>query len=375
MNGDLASLRRFRLEIPLLAIVIVAIGIAYIQSASFDLRTGMYKPYASAQMKWLAISLAGFVVALAMPYQRIERYAWVLYGGVLALLLGVHVFGHVINGARSWYKLSESAKFQPSELAKIALICAVAKVLMYRKDMATVRPWLAVAAVAGPPLASILLEPDLGTVLVFGPALLAMLFVAGCNWRHLAALIGAGAAAGAAVFFLFFEEYQQKRILVFLNPELDPKKWGFQTLHSRIAIGSGGFWGQGYGEGPQTQRHILPENHTDFIFSVVGEEGGFVVAALLLLLLLALLLVCLDVAWRTREPFGRLVCVGIAALYAGQMVVNCGMTIGLCPVTGITLPFVSYGGSSLLTCFIALGLVANVAMRPVPTLADDFRRR
>ncbi|HVY60873.1 MAG TPA: FtsW/RodA/SpoVE family cell cycle protein, partial [Planctomycetota bacterium] len=134
-----------------------------------------------------------------------------------------------------------------------------------------------------------------------------------------------------------------------------------------------GLWGCGYESGTQTQLGRVPEAHTDFIFSVVGEEGGFVVAALLLALWLALLLVCLDVASRTREPFGRLVAVGIATLFAGQIFVNVGMTMGLAPVTGITFPLVSYGGSSLLTCFVALGLVANIAARPVTTLGNDFQ--
>ena len=226
---------------------------------------------------------------------------------------------------------------------------------------------------AGPPLGLILLEPDLGTVLVFGPALLAMLFVAGASPRKLAALVGGGAAAGVAAFFLVLSRYQRERILVFLDPERDPRGAGFQTLQSRIAVGSGGLSGAGWGEGTQTQLHVLPEAHTDFIFSVVAEEGGFLAATLLLLLWLALLLVCLDVAWRTREPFGRLVAVGIASIFAGQVFVNCGMTVGLMPVTGITLPLVSYGGSSLLTSFLALGLVANIALHPVAVLGEDFR--
>ncbi len=367
------DLRKFRFEIPILAVAIVAVGIVFIHSASFDAKLGTFKPYGTTQAKWLAISLLGFLGALAIPYQKIERHAWVLYGVSLALLFGVHFFGQFANGARSWYQFGDRVKFQPSEIAKIALICVVAKTLMHRKDLGSWGPFGAVAAVAGPALGSVALEPDHGTVLVFLPVLAAMLFVAGASLRRLGALAGAGAAAGVAAFFFAFEKYQRDRILVFLQPEIDAAGRGYHTLQSRIAVGAGGAFGAGLGQGSQTQLHVLPEAHTDFIFSVVAEEGGFVAVALLLLLQLALLLACLDVAWRTREPFGRLVAVGVASLFAGQIAVNCGMTIGLAPVTGITLPLVSYGGSSLLTCFLALGLVANIAMHPVPVLARDFR--
>jgi rod shape determining protein RodA len=375
-----SSLRKFRFEIPLLAVAIVAIGIAYIHSASFDMKVGTFKPYAPTQAKWLAIALAAFTAALVVPYQKIERHAWLLYGAALALLVGVHFFGAAeTNGARSWYKWGET-KFQPSEVAKIAIICATAKTLMYRRDIATWRAFGAIALVGGPPLLSILCEPDLGTVLVFSPVLLVMLFVAGGAIRHFLTIGAAGAVAGVYAFFFRFGRYQKDRILVFLperllelcHYEIDKAHMvtaAHQTTQAHKAIGSGGLFGAGLGLG----LHAFPEAHTDFIFSVVGEEGGFVMTTLLLLLLLALLLVCVDVAARTREPFGRLVAAGVAALFAGQIVVNAGMNIGLMPVTGITLPFVSYGGSSLLTSFLSLGLVANIAMHPVPILADDFR--
>jgi rod shape determining protein RodA len=360
------ALRRFRLEIPALAAAVVALGIVFIASASLG------KPFAATQAKWLAISLCGFAVALSVPYPRIERATWALYAVSLALLLGVHVFGKLANGARSWYQLGP-AKLQPSEMAKIVVICAVAKVLMYRRDIGSWRAWATVGLVAGPPILSILKEPDHGTVMVFAPTILVMLFVAGAPLKQFVAAGGIGAAGAVALYRWVLSAYQRHRIDVFLDPALDPKVTGYHTLQARIAIGSGGFGGQGWGEGSQTQLHALPEAHTDFIFAVIGEEGGFLAAAGLLLLLLGLVLVCLDVAARTREPFGRLVCVGVAALFTGQIIVNCGMTMGLMPVTGITLPFVSYGGSSLLTCFTALGLVANVAMRPVASLGRDFR--
>jgi len=365
-------LHRLRIEIPLVALACVAIGVAYIHSASFDPDKDVYRPFATRQVQYVAAALLAFLATVAVPRSFIVRHAWLLYAGALLALAGVHlVGGSATNGARSWYEI-RSFKVQPSEFAKLAIICAVARTLMYRRDLATIRPFVSVAGVAGPPILLILLEPDLGTVLVFSPAILAMLFVAGASLRHFAALGGAAASAFAYAYAFRFDDYQRKRILVFLGLETDKLRAGYQTLQSRIAVGSGGLFGTGWGEGPQTQLHALPEAHTDFIFSVVAEEGGFVMAALLLASLLALLMLCLDVAWRTREPFGRLVATGVAASFAAQIFVNCGMTIGLTPVTGVTLPFVSYGGSSLVASFMAIGLVANIAMRPVATLAADF---
>jgi rod shape determining protein RodA len=361
------SFRRAGLHLPLLAIAIAAVGIGYIRSASYDADTGGYKSFAGDQLKWLAIALAGFLAAVAVPYTRIERYAYVLFGAVLLLLAGIPFFGVLANGARSWYQWG-SVKLQPSEPMKVALIAATARLLMYRKDMASWRGFLAPFLLAAAPLALVLAQPDLGTILVFLPTILAMLFVAGARLRHFAILAIVAAAAFPISYRFVLKEHQRKRIDIFLNPDLDRSGAGYQAYQSRLAIGSGRLCGYGWGEGPQTQLHTLPDNHTDFIFAVIGEEGGFLVATGLLFLLLVLVLGCLEVAWRTREPFGRLLATGVAALFAGQVVVNAGMTVGLVPITGITLPFVSYGGSSLLTCFVALGLVVNVGMRPVPEL-------
>ncbi len=372
-RGAFRALRRFRLHLPVLALAATAIGIAYIRSASYDANAGAFRDLATVQVKWAAIAFGGFVAAAAVPYTRIERHAYLLYGAALALLAGLPFFGVLANGARSWYQWG-SVKLQPSEPAKIALIVAAAKLLMYRKDVATWRGFAAPFVLAAPALALVLLQPDLGTTLVFLPTLLAMVFAAGARPLHFATLLGGAAAALPLAYRFLLAPHQRRRIDIFLDPELDRTGAGYQAFQARLAIGSGGLWGHGWGEGPQTQLHTLPDNHTDFIFAVVAEEGGFIMAAALLAILLALVLACLEVAWRTREPFGRLVAVGVAAMLGGQAFVNAGMNVGLVPITGITLPFVSYGGSSLLTCFLALGLVANVGMRPVPELGTALAR-
>jgi rod shape-determining protein RodA len=367
-----ARLRRFRLHLPLLALAVLAIGLVFIHSAAWDANAGTYKSFARDQVKWAGIGLAGFLAAVAIPYRHLERHAYLAYGVALALLLGLPVFGaEDTNGARSWYEL-RGVKFQPSEPMKIALIAAIAKLLMFRKDLATWGGLRATFLLAAPPLALVLAQNDLGTILVFFPAIFAMLFVAGARLRHFAAIGAAAAIALPLAYRFLLKGYQKKRIDVFLSifrgVDFEPRGAGYHAFHSRLAIGSGGLTGHGLGEGPETQLHTLPDNHTDFIFAVIGEEGGFLACALVLALLLTLVLSCLEVAWRTREPFGRLLVTGIAAFLAGQVFVNAGMTVGLVPITGITLPFVSYGGSSLLTCFLALGLVVNVGMRPVPEL-------
>lgn len=363
---------RARPFLPLLAVAITAIGIAYIHSASWDGRAGAYKPFAATQVKWLAIALGAFFATLAIPYPRIERHAYVLYGFALCLLAGLPLFGAYANGARAWYQWG-SVKLQPSELTKLALIASVAKLLMYRRDLETWRGFAAPFVLAGPAIGLILAQPDLGTTMVFLPTLFAMLFVAGARPRHIAAVFAAGAALAPLAYHFVLRGHARQRIDVYLDILRgqilkDADGAGYQAFRSLVGIGSGGLSGFGWGRGPQTQLHLLPDNHTDFIFAVIGEEGGFVVAATVLLLELLLVIGCLEVAWRTREPFGRLVATGVAALFAGQVLVNAGMTVGLVPITGITLPFVSYGGSSLLTCFVALGLVVNVGMEKVPEL-------
>jgi rod shape determining protein RodA len=360
-----AALRRFPWLVAIAALVLIAIGVAYIRSASAE------KGHAFAQTLWLGVAAAGFAAAAFIPYSRFERAAYVLYGAALLLLAGLPFAGQLVNGARSWYQLGP-AKLQPSELMKIALILAIARWLMYRADRKTLRGFLSPLILVLPPLVLILKQPDFGTTMVFIPVIVAMLFAGGARLRYFGAAAGLALVAAPLVWRVL-KPYQRERVLVFLDPARDPMGAGFQSMQSLTAIGSGGVTGKGYGEGTQTQLHYLPDSHTDFIFAVVAEEGGLLQAGLVLALFLAVVLGCLEVAHRTREPFGRLVAVGVAALFAGQAAVNCAMAMGLAPVTGITLPFLSYGGSSLLTSFIALGLVANVAVRQEPVLAEDFR--
>jgi rod shape determining protein RodA len=212
------------------------------------------------------------------------------------------------------------------------------------------------------PFILVLLQPDLGTALLLLPIFFAMLVVSGASGKHIAGMMIAGASA-APFFWHFLREYQRQRLLVFINPNIDPLGAGYTIIQSKIAIGSGGLVGKGWLNGTQNQLNFLPERHTDFIFSVVGEEFGFLGASALVILFFVLVKKALVIASQTSDMYGRCIATGIGVMLAMQVIINIGMTIGLMPVVGIPLPLMSYGGSSLLSTMIAIGLLLNVGMR------------
>ncbi len=334
---------------------LICVGLLFVYS------TGS-RHFAARQAMWLAVGLAAFAGALSVHYMTIVKWSYAFYAGLLLMLLAVLEFGPVINGSRRWLLLGP-LRVQPSEFMKLAFILALSKWLVERRDprwrwRSLGRP-LALALL---PMACILKQPDLGMTCVFVPILFAMLYAAGAPKRQLAALAAAGVLA-AACAWPFLHAYQKNRLIAFIWPNKDPNGAGYQVMQSLIAVGSGGLTGSGWRQGMQNLLGRLPERHTDFIFPVIAEEWGFVGAGFTLLLYYALLRIGFSIAERTREPYGRYLVVGVAALFTTQILVNIGMTLGLAPVTGITLPFASYGGSSLLSSLLATGLVANVAMR------------
>jgi len=213
------------------------------------------------------------------------------------------------------------------------------------------------------PIGLIILQPDAGTAMVFTFIFVVMVFVAGIDWRYIAGAFGAFAAFSAVAWFFLLSDYQQKRFLAFFNPESAPGTYGYHVMQSKIAIGSGQIFGKGLFKGIQTQLGLLPEKHTDFIFAVIGEEAGLVMCIIVVALLMSIILRCIYIGKNARNDIGTFICIGVSAMWLFHTFENVGMTIGLMPVTGIPLPFVSYGGSSLLTNFMALGLVLNVYMR------------
>ena len=296
-------------------------------------------------------------------YKHLEQWAYGVYAVCILMLVAVLLFGKVVGGSRRWLDLG-MASVQPSELAKIAVIIALAR---YYARLVTprgftlrelVRPMILTIL----PFALIVRQPDLGTAMVIALIALSMTVFAKIERRSMVYIVLACIVVAVAGWF-FLKDYQQQRILTFLNPDRDPLGAGYHIIQSKIAIGSGMLTGKGFLKGTQNALAFLPEQHTDFIFSVLAEEWGLVGGGLLLFAFLVLILWGLNIAQRCRDPFGTLLAVGITALIFWEVFINIGMVMGLLPVVGVTLPFVSYGGSSVLTIFIGIGLLMNISMR------------
>ena len=310
------------------------------------------------QLLFAAVALVAAALLQLFRKATVYRLSYVAYGLSLLLLVAVLFFGREVNGARSWFVLGP-LRLQPSELAKLALILALARFL-HGRALERWRDYLLPRALALPPVALTLVEPDLGGALVLAAIVFGIFFVRGLPWRHLAVAVLLAAVLVPTVVWPNLKPHQQERILVLLNPASDPLGAGFQVIQSMIAIGSGGVAGKGYGQGTQAQLGFVPERHTDFIFSVLAEEMGLVGALAVLLGYAALLYRLGVMAVEVLHDGDRLVIAGVMSLLAFQLLVNVGVTLGVAPVTGITLPLMSYGGTSLLTTYLALGLAQLV---------------
>ena len=278
------------------------------------------------------------------------------------MLLAVMFVGQSALGAQRWIQLGP-VSIQPSEFSKIIMIIALANLLKDKiGKLNTFSDLLPIAAYVGLPFLLVLKQPDLGTSLVFMAIFFGMIFACGINLKLLAGIFGAGVAM-MPILWHFLKDYQKMRIMVFMDPNVDPLGSGYHIIQSKIAIGSGMLFGKGLFEGTQSQLNFLPENHTDFIFAVVGEELGFVGAAFLLILYLSVLWRGIQIAKQAQDSFGMLMAVGITSMLAFHVLVNVGMTAGIMPVTGIPLPFMSYGVSALTTNIFAITILLNIYMR------------
>ncbi|HXG05579.1 MAG TPA: rod shape-determining protein RodA [Candidatus Binatia bacterium] len=317
---------------------------------------------APRQLVWAAVGLLAMVVVASVDYRRLVRAAPLLYGLGLAGLVAVLVAGRTVSGARRWLAVGPLT-VQPSELFKLAFLLMVVWLLVARWAQPLTAGVLAcLAPIVGVPFVLIIRQPDLGTALLLVPLTLALLVGAGVPWRRLAVLPALGVAA-APVAWLALKEYQRERILVFLDPVRDPLGSAYNVIQAKIAIGSGQLLGKGVAGATQSRLAFLPERHTDFIFAVFAEMWGFVGCLVLLAGYALLLLRGFDIAASARDPVGRLVALGATSLLAAQILINVGMVVGLLPVVGIPLPFMSYGGSSMLVSMMALGLLLSVRMR------------
>jgi rod shape determining protein RodA len=349
---------------PLLAIVllIVAAGITTVLSATHSPARAM-SPSTIRQLVWAGIGLVAMVASLSFDYRRLESWAYVIYAGALCLLVMVPVLGAVGGGSRRWLTFGP-VSVQPSEFIKLALVIALARWFhrLAGDQALPLRALIVPGALIAPAALLILKQPDLGTALVLIATAGSLVLLAGFRIRYV--LIAALAAAPLMpVVWNHLKPYQRQRLVTFLDPMADPLGSGYHILQSEIAIGSGQVWGKGFLHGTQSKLNFLPEQHTDFIFSVFAEEWGFVGCVALLTLYLALLIRCFVVATRAKDAFGTLLAFGVTATVFWQVLINLGMATGSLPVVGITLPFFSYGGSSLLALMIGIGLLMNVSMR------------
>ncbi|MGN6611665.1 MAG: rod shape-determining protein RodA [Angustibacter sp.] len=315
----------------------------------------------------LAIGLVlGGAVAL-VDYRGLRAYSPVLYiASMVGLLAVLTPLGSTINGSHSWIVLPAGFSVQPSEFAKVALVVALPLLLAEKRDADDTPRHVDVAlalVVAAVPMALVLLQPDLGSVLVLAALLVGVVASSGAPARWVVGLVLVGAVGvGVALTTDVLDTYQKDRLTAFADPTVDPRGIGYQTRQVRIAIGSGGVDGQGLFQGAQTQGGFVPYQQTDFVFSVAGEELGFIGAGGILLLQGFVLFRGLLVAYRAEELFGRLVAVGVVCWFTFQVFENVGMNLGIMPVTGLPLPFVSYGGSSMFASWLAIGLLQNVRL-------------
>jgi rod shape determining protein RodA len=344
-----------------LVMAIGAIGIWNLASASRTAPT----PVWAAQAAWMGLGLVTAVAVTLIDYRAYRRASWVFYVLVVGLLLAVFGMGRTVMGARRWIGVG-GMNLQPSELAKIAVIMALAS--WFHWDAERRKEPLGLLGLAAPlgitllPAALILKQPDLGTALVVVAIGCTMLLFGRVRWRSLAILAGV-ALLGAALAYPHLKPYQRKRVETFLNPEGDALGAGYHAMQSKIAVGSGQALGKGWGQGTQSYLSFLPEQHTDFIFSVWAEEHGFLGCLALLVLFFSLVAVAVDIAGNARERYGHFLAIGVAAMLFWQTVINIGMVTGILPVVGVTLPLMSYGGSSVMAIFLGIGLLLNVGMR------------
>nr|WP_281367215.1 rod shape-determining protein RodA [Nocardioides kongjuensis] len=366
-------------------LVLSLLGCLLIWSATLerdDLTGGDSRAFLVKQVVNVVIGIGLMLLVVVTDHRWVRILAPIGYLVAIGGLVLVLVMGSTINGSRSWLILG-GMSFQPSELAKLAVVVGMALVVAERsegrwRDRVGTSDVLLMLLVAGVPAVLILAQPDLGTMLVLTATVFGVIAASGAHRRWLALLAGGGVlAAAAAVSSGMLKAYQVDRFLAFTNPALDPKGAGYNVEQARIAVGNGGLFGQGLFDGSQTQSGFVPEQHTDFVFTVAGEELGLVGAALIVLLLGVVLWRALRIATRTDDVFGRIAAAGIACWFGFQAFQNIGMCLGIMPVTGVPLPFVSYGGSSMFAGMLAVGLLQNIHLRalsaPASRLAPQQR--
>lgn len=352
------------------SIGLVLFGLLAVHSATHNIGPGLFSSFFKRQVVWTVIGLGLTTIMLTFDYRYFARFSRVLYLGSLTVLALVAIGGHTSMGAQRWLSFGPLPPIQPSEFVKVALIITLAKHLEQKDNLDHWQGLISPLVHMGIPVFLILLQPDLGSTIIFAGITLGMLFVAGAKPTHLLGLVGGSIGLGTiaalvsrAGWLPLLKDYQLKRLLVFLDPYAYRHSDGWNIIQSMIAIGSGRFFGKGLFAGSQTQLNFLPSRHTDFIFSVVGEELGFLGAIALLGLYFLFLWRSIKTIAEVDNRFGRLLVAGVFSMFLSHLLINVGMSLGVMPVTGKPLPFISYGGSSTLANYMALGILLNVNIR------------
>ncbi|NBJ16791.1 MAG: rod shape-determining protein RodA [Dehalobacter sp. 4CP] len=375
-------IRGLDLGMVLAVVLLLGASLLILSTASINVMASDPYHYVKTQVVWIATGIVLAVIVAFTDYENYKKIGIWIYAFNIFLLLLVFAFGSEAKGAQRWIPITSTQSIQPSEFAKILLIVTFASFLNEREGkLNNVKDFISPLLFVLPPTLLIFLQPDLGTAMVFGAIFIGMMFVAGANpIKFGAVIVGCiGTAIGAVALHLatnlpgplkFLEglplplkDYQINRFIAFLDPAKDTSGDGYHVIQSVWAIGSGGIWGKGYQQGTQAQYNFLPEHHTDFIFSVVGEEFGFIGTSILLFIFCILLLRMITVATKSRDRYGVLIVSGVVSMIVFHVFINVGMASGIMPVTGIPLPFITSGGSSMWANMLAVGLVLSVSLR------------
>ncbi|MFZ7125302.1 MAG: rod shape-determining protein RodA [Desulfobacterales bacterium] len=364
MTVDRRNLQNIDWGLLCLTLILGTFGLVALYSAVSASAPTAQKSLFTKQLIWFAGGLAIVGICQLLSYKLLEKYAHFIYGACILMLVWVMTFGKYVAGSRRWISIGP-VSIQPSEMVKIAVIIILAR---FFARCATTKgfniwglryPVLYVLV----PFVLVLRQPDLGTAGLIGLIAASMTLFVKIERRSLFIMVGGGLAMALPVWFFLLKDYQRQRILTFIDPDRDPLGTGYHIIQSKIAIGSGMLSGKGFLQGTQNALSFLPEQHTDFIFSVLAEEWGFIGSAALVLVFLIFLFWSLNIAHGCRDPFGTILAVGLTAMISWQVFINIGMVMGLMPVVGVPLPFISYGGSSMLTTLIAVGILMNISMR------------
>lgn len=359
---DKKLIKNIDLGIVISVLCLVIAGIIAIYSATGAAYGGSLS-YIKTQIVAFILGIIGIVFVLLIDYNTFGEMEKIIYIVNILLLIAVLVIGKEVKESKSWI-IFGPLRFQPSEIVKIGFILTFAKQLEKREGtLDTLKGVVPLILYMVPIIGLILRQPDFGTALVFIFFSFFMLYAAGMNYKFIFGIGALGIISAPALWLYYLKPYQKHRIMVFFNPEMDPLGRGYHVIQSKIAIGSGQFLGKGLLKGTQNNLGFIPERHTDFIFSVIGEELGLLGSIVIILLFLWLIMRCMYIAKISKDSYGKYISVGVMAMFLFHVLENIGMTIGIMPVTGIPLPFISYGGSSLLTNMLSIGLVLNVGMR------------